>query len=91
MESRTARSQRIQILAGVNAYEVEAVSNAIADSPGYLRLQQIRALVSIAENPSIKIYFIDPNGVRFPSSTSTGNNGANPEGVSPALPDRPTA
>ena len=65
-QAAVLQAEQRRTLADASAYEITAINEAIADSPGYLQLQQIRALESIANDPAAKIYFIDPEQGTLP-------------------------
>lgn len=52
-------AQRMRILADAQAYEINAINNAIANNPAYIQLQSLEALKSISKDPASKIYFMD--------------------------------
>ncbi len=58
-EAAEQEAQKRRLLADAQAYEIEALNNAIANNPAYLQLQALEALKAISENPSSKIYFLN--------------------------------
>ena len=60
-ERRAAEEQasRQRVLAEARAFEIERVNQAIGENPGYLRLQALEALQSIAKDPAAKVYFLN--------------------------------
>jgi len=55
----TEQAEQVKILADAQAYEIEAINKAIADSPAYIKLQALEALKEISKDPASKIYFMD--------------------------------
>jgi len=53
----TAAQKRI--LADAQAYEIEAINNAVGSNPNYIKLQALEALKAISSDPASKIYFLD--------------------------------
>ncbi len=52
-------AQRRRVIADAQAYEIEKINEAVANSPAYIQLQALEALKSISKDPSTKIYFMD--------------------------------
>lgn len=52
-------AQRLRILADAKAYEIEAVTRAMADSPAYVKLKALDALREISKDPASKVYFMN--------------------------------
>jgi regulator of protease activity HflC (stomatin/prohibitin superfamily) len=52
-------AQKIRLLADAQAYEIEKINRAIANNPGYIKLQALEALKAISKDNSSKIYFIN--------------------------------
>ncbi len=60
-EAATLEAERRRLIADAQAYEINALNDAIADNPAYVQLQALEALKSISKDPSSKIYFMDGN------------------------------
>jgi regulator of protease activity HflC (stomatin/prohibitin superfamily) len=54
-------AQKIQLLADAKAYEIQKINEALANAPGYLRLEALKTLVSMSENPASQLFFLDGN------------------------------
>lgn len=54
-----AKALQIRLLADAKAYEIEKISSAVQDAPGYLKLKALDALKDISQTPSSKIYFLN--------------------------------
>ena len=54
-----AESEKTRMLADAKAYEIEKISKAIADSPGYIQLQALQTLTSMSKDPAAKLYFLN--------------------------------
>lgn len=52
---------KVRTLADAEAYEIEKVNAALADSPSYIRLRALDTLSNMAKDPATKIYFLDGN------------------------------
>lgn len=52
-------AEQVKLLADAQAYEIQKINEAISDSPGYIQLQAIKALETIASDPAAKIYFLN--------------------------------
>ena len=52
-------AEQRRVLADAQAYEIQKINEAIANSPGYLQLQALEALKEIAKDPAAKMYFLD--------------------------------
>jgi len=52
-------AERRKLIADAQAYEIERINEAIADSPAYIQLQALEALKSISKDPSAKLYFMN--------------------------------
>jgi len=59
-EKRAAESEaeKLRVLADAQAYEIEKINEAVANSPAYIQLQAIKALKEISKDPAAKIYFL---------------------------------
>lgn len=57
----TEKAGQVKILADAQAYEIEAINKALADSPAYIKLQALETLTQISKDPATKIYFMDGN------------------------------
>lgn len=53
------QAEKRRLIADAQAYEIEALNNAIADNPAYVQLQALEALKTISKDPSSKLYFMD--------------------------------
>ncbi len=53
------KAQEIRTLAGAEAYEIEQINTALADSPAFIRLRALETLVRVSENPATQIYFLN--------------------------------
>lgn len=58
-EAAEQEALKIKLLADAQAYEIEKINEAVADSPAYIKLQALEALKSISKDPASKIYFIN--------------------------------
>lgn len=58
-EAAEKDAEKQRTLADAQAYEIEKINEAIADSPAYVQLQALKTLAEISMNPSTKIYFLD--------------------------------
>jgi len=59
---RTAAEEEAEqrrVLADAQAYEIQKINEALANSPGYLQLQAMKALEQIAKDPAAKLYFMN--------------------------------
>lgn len=52
-------AEQRRVLADAQAYEIEKITAAIANSPAYLQLQALDALKQIAKDPAAKLYFLN--------------------------------
>ncbi len=52
-------AEKRRLIADAQAYEIEALNNAIANNPAYVQLQALEALKAISKDPSSKLYFMD--------------------------------
>lgn len=52
-------AEKVRTLADAQAYEINKINEAIADSPGYVQLQALDALKSMSKDPAAKLYFMD--------------------------------
>jgi len=52
-------AEKQRLLADARAYEIEAINEALANAPGYIQLQALRALEEMSKNPASQIYFMD--------------------------------
>jgi regulator of protease activity HflC (stomatin/prohibitin superfamily) len=55
----SAEAEKTRMLADAKAYEIEKISKAIADSPGYIQLQALQTLSSMSKDPAAKLYFLN--------------------------------
>ena len=46
-------------LADAEAYEIDKINTALADSPAYIRLRALETLEGMADDPATKIYFLN--------------------------------
>jgi regulator of protease activity HflC (stomatin/prohibitin superfamily) len=53
------KAQEIRTLADAEAYEIEQINTALADSPAFTRLRALDTLVKLSENPATQIYFLN--------------------------------
>jgi regulator of protease activity HflC (stomatin/prohibitin superfamily) len=53
------RAQEIRTLADAEAYEIEQINAALADSPAFIRLRALETLIRVSENPATQIYFLN--------------------------------
>jgi len=53
------KAQEIRTLADAEAYEIEQVNTALADSPAFIRLRALETLIRVSENPATQIYFLN--------------------------------
>jgi regulator of protease activity HflC (stomatin/prohibitin superfamily) len=58
-EAAEEEAARMVILADAQAYEINAINNAISDNPAYIQLQSLEALKAISKDPASKVYFLD--------------------------------
>jgi prohibitin 1 len=58
-EAAEEEAARKVILADAQAYEINAINNAIARNPAYIQLQSLEALKAISKDPASKVYFMD--------------------------------
>ncbi len=60
-EKRAAQeeAERRKLIADAQAYEIEKINAALANSPGYIRLEALKALMSISKDPAAKMYFMN--------------------------------
>lgn len=58
-EAAEQEAERRRMIADAQAYEIEALNNAIANNPAYVQLQSLEALKAISKDPSSKLYFMD--------------------------------
>ncbi len=52
-------AEKKRVLANAQAYEIEKLNKAIANSSAYLKLRAIEALTEISKDPASKIYFLN--------------------------------
>jgi regulator of protease activity HflC (stomatin/prohibitin superfamily) len=52
-------AEQRRVLADAQAYEIQKINEALANSPGYLQLQAMNALEQIAKDPAAKLYFMN--------------------------------
>lgn len=52
-------AQKRRVLADAQAYEITKINEALANAPGYIQLQAIRALEQISKDPAAKMYFLN--------------------------------
>ena len=52
-------AQKLRVLADAKAYEIEKINAALANAPGYIQLQALEALKSMATDPAAKLYFMN--------------------------------
>jgi len=57
----TEEAEQVRILADAQAYEIEAINNAVANSPAYIQLEALKTLSEISKDPASKMYFMDGN------------------------------
>ena len=50
---------RRKLIADAQAYEINAINEAIAQNPAYIQLQSLEALKSMSKDPAAKIYFLN--------------------------------
>ena len=53
------KAQEIRTLADAEAYEIEKINTALADSPAFIRLRALETLIKVSENPATQIYFLN--------------------------------
>lgn len=53
------KAQEIRTLADAEAYEIEQINEALADSPAFIRLRALETLIRVSENPATQIYFLN--------------------------------
>jgi regulator of protease activity HflC (stomatin/prohibitin superfamily) len=53
------KAQEIRTLADAEAYEIEQINAALADSPAFIRLRALETLIRVSENPATQIYFLN--------------------------------
>jgi len=58
-EAAEEEAARKVILADAQAYEINAINNAISGNPAYIQLQSLEALKAISKDPASKVYFLD--------------------------------
>lgn len=60
-ERRAAEEEakKIMVLADAEAYEIEKINVALADSPAFIRLRALETLNEISKNPSTQLYFLN--------------------------------
>jgi regulator of protease activity HflC (stomatin/prohibitin superfamily) len=58
-DAAALEAEKKRLLADARAYEIEAINQAIADNPAYLKLEALKALAEISKDPSAKIYFLN--------------------------------
>lgn len=52
-------AEKLKVLADARAYEIEQINKAIANAPGYIQLEALKALQAMAKDPAAKLYFIN--------------------------------
>ena len=50
-----------KVLADAQAYEINAINEAIAQNPAYIQLEALKTLQAISSDPAAKLYFMDSN------------------------------
>ena len=58
-EAAEQEAEMRRVLADAQAYEIQKITEAVADNPVYVQLQALEALKAISDDPSSKIYFIN--------------------------------
>ena len=52
-------AETIRLLAEAKAYEIQTLTAALANAPGYIQLQALDALQAISQDPAAKLYFMN--------------------------------
>ncbi len=58
-DAAAAEAEKLKLLADARAYEIEKINAAISDSPGYIKLEALKALQAMSKDPAAKLYFIN--------------------------------
>jgi regulator of protease activity HflC (stomatin/prohibitin superfamily) len=53
------KATEMRTLADAEAYEIQKVNEALADSPAFIRLRALETLIKVSENPASQIYFLN--------------------------------
>ena len=59
LDAASKEAETIRVLAEAKAFEIETLTAALANAPGYIQLQALEALQSISEDPAAKLYFMN--------------------------------
>lgn len=58
-QAAVLEAEKRKLIADAQAYEIEAINNAISENPAYIQLKALEALGQISKDPSAKIYFLN--------------------------------
>ena len=59
LEAAEKEAETIRLLAEAKAYEIQTLTAALANAPGYIQLQALDALQAISQDPAAKLYFMN--------------------------------
>ena len=59
LDAAEKEAQTIRLLAEAKAYEIQTLTEALANAKGYIQLQALDALQAISQDPAAKLYFMN--------------------------------